>query len=151
MPSQSKIDVNEFASLVTIYISILTVIYSDGNYDSWDLLIGGLIVFSVFRFKSELEKSKASKWFSRIALSIALTIMIFYLESLFSSPNENLMLPDCDALANKGFLNFLRISAYNLFGCREYETIDFEFIVALIIFIIMSIGLGGKYLLSKNS
>ena len=123
--NSSDYGISEFASAITVYISIISVIYANDQYDSWDILIAILIWFFAIRFRKNILVSNVSTNLTLISLAISLTVLLLSFELLI-----------CE-FSNSNGLDFIRDFVSSSIGAQLYSFLDFEFLISFLIFIIL--------------
>ena len=74
------------AAIFTVIGGALTVIYSEGDFGAWDLVIGGFVFYVCCAYKSELSKDKRTLIISRIGISIAIMIILMTILTAIYKP-----------------------------------------------------------------
>jgi len=123
----NKLELGDFASIVTVYIAIISVIYANGVYDLWDVLIAGLIIFFTYKYDLELFKNSISRNLTLFSLAIACAVCLLSLEYIIGSKEGYY------------FFDSIRESIFNSAGCQLSHFFDFEFLLSGFIFFLFSL------------
>ncbi len=76
MNKHQAMKIESLAIIVTVISGLFTVIYSDGYFSAWDLMVGVFVAYICIAYKSDLSTSPTDFMISRIGLSIASTIIL---------------------------------------------------------------------------
>ena len=80
---QKKMKIEIIASLFTIMSGLFTVVYTQGSYDIWDLLMGGFVIYVCWGYRKEFSKDNRAFQISRIGISIAGLVVLMALISIY--------------------------------------------------------------------
>lgn len=72
------------AAIITVASLLVAVIYTPGNFDIWDLIIACLVFYVAYAFRKEFQRDGRAFMISRVGMSLATTIVILTLITIFS-------------------------------------------------------------------
>lgn len=75
---------DQFATALGMIVIILTVIYSDNDYDIWDLAVGILLTWGIIKYRDSFRVTKAHILLARVGLSISIAVILLSLYSLMN-------------------------------------------------------------------
>lgn len=64
------------AAIITVSGLLVSVIYTPGRFDIWDLLIACLVFYVCYAFRQDFQKDGRAFMISRVGMSLATTIVI---------------------------------------------------------------------------
>lgn len=103
------------AALITVLSALISVLYADGNFDIWDLLINSLVVYVCFVYRHEFARDKRAVILARAGIAVASGLIIVGVPSAFY--------PRIGCATRKPLLRFF----------------DYDFVAALASFFVLSI------------
>jgi hypothetical protein len=71
--------INVVASIVTVFSTLLTVIYGSGGFDIWDLSIGLFVIYISYSFRREFSEDLRAFRIVQVGLGIAGMIVVMTL------------------------------------------------------------------------
>jgi len=84
MPVEVKPPTFEFlAALITVLSALISVLYAEGSYDIWDLLINSLVVYVCFIYRHEFARDKHAVILARAGIAVASVLIIVGVPSAF--------------------------------------------------------------------
>lgn len=76
------------ASLVTVFGTMLTVLYADGNYEAWDGLVGGLVLYVAYAYRREFAEDQRALVVVRVGIALGGLITLATLGTLTLGPTS---------------------------------------------------------------
>jgi hypothetical protein len=74
------------ATIITVSGLLVTVIYTPGKFDIWDLLIALLVFYVCYAFRKDLQRDPRAFTISRVGISLATTIILITLVTIVDPP-----------------------------------------------------------------
>lgn len=74
------------ATIITVSGLLVTVIYTPGRFDIWDVLIALLVFYVCYEFRKDLQRDARAFMISRVGVSLATSIILITVATLVDPP-----------------------------------------------------------------